>query len=101
MSCKGKILLITACVLILGLVVRKGWFPGKPFDSVAWQDPEEVKKGVRLEMADRLLARGKLLGKTRAEVLDFLGQPTETSYFGSWDLVYWLGFERGFFSIDS
>ena len=30
-----------------------------------------------------------------------LGEPPETEYFRDWDLVYWLGPERGFMSIDS
>jgi hypothetical protein len=30
-----------------------------------------------------------------------LGEPPPTSYFRQWDMVYWLGMERGFVSIDS
>ena len=30
-----------------------------------------------------------------------LGEPPHTGYFKDWDLVYWLGRERGFISIDS
>lgn len=30
-----------------------------------------------------------------------LGKPPATDYFSDWDLVYWLGPERGFLSIDS
>ena len=30
-----------------------------------------------------------------------LGEPPDTGYFKQYDLVYWLGDERGFFSIDS
>jgi hypothetical protein len=52
-------------------------------------------------MADRLVASEVLLGKTRAELVAMLGKPTETGYFGEADMVYWLGPERGFFSIDS
>ena len=52
-------------------------------------------------MADRLLARGTLLGKSRAEVVAMLGEPPETEYFREWHLVYRLGPERGLFGIDS
>ena len=52
-------------------------------------------------MADRLVARRTLLGMTRAEVAGMLGEPTKTAKFGDWDLVYWIGPERAFFSIDS
>jgi outer membrane protein assembly factor BamE (lipoprotein component of BamABCDE complex) len=60
-----------------------------------------VKQGVRLRMADRLIARQMLLGKTRGQVVEMLGEPTSTAYFRDWDMVYWLGPERGFFRIDS
>ncbi len=88
-----------AVVAVLG--VRWAWFPGRPFDPVAWQDEAQVLYGVRLEMADRLVARGTLLGQTRAEAVGLLGEPPPTEYFTDWDLVYWLGPERGFFSIDA
>jgi hypothetical protein len=52
-------------------------------------------------MADRLIAYDTLLGKTRAEVVELLGEPPPTGYFSNWDLVYWLGPERGFIRIDS
>lgn len=81
--------------------IRAVWFPGRAFDSVAWQDKTQVEKGIRLEMADRLIARARLINKTRAEVVEMLGEPPPTSYFADWDLVYWLGPERGYFSIDS
>jgi len=34
-------------------------------------------------------------------VVDLLGEPPPTEYFKGWDLVYRLGMERGFISIDS
>jgi hypothetical protein len=52
-------------------------------------------------MADRLVARRTLLGKTRSEVVELLGEPPQTGYFKQWDLVYCLGLERGFIRIDS
>jgi hypothetical protein len=76
-------------------------FPGRAFDPVAWQDKSQVQQGVRLGMADRLIARRTLIGKTRAEVVELLGEPPHTGYFADWDMVYWLGPERGFISIDS
>jgi hypothetical protein len=88
-----------ALAAVLG--VRWVWFPGRAFDSIAWQDEVQVQQGVRLEMADRLVARGTLVDKTRAEVVELLGEPTRTGHFADWDLVYWLGPERGFISIDS
>jgi hypothetical protein len=83
------------------LVAKWFWFPGRSFDAVAWNDQTQVREGVRLKMADRLLARRTLIGRTRAEVVELLGEPSPTAYFAEWDLVYWLGPERGYFSIDS
>jgi hypothetical protein len=87
--------------LVAWLMVWWVWFPGRAFDPVAWRDESQVQRGVRLGMADRLIARRTLLGKTRAEVVELLGEPPPTEYFADWDMVYWLGPERGFISIDS
>lgn len=52
-------------------------------------------------MVDDLLATGRLPGRPRAVVAALLGEPRPTSYFREYDLVYWLGPERGVISIDS
>lgn len=52
-------------------------------------------------MVDDLLLKFPLKGKTRAEVISLLGKPQAKSYFGNYDLVYWLGSEHGFISLDS
>jgi hypothetical protein len=62
-----------------------------------WGDP--LKK--RHRMADWLLLSHSLVGKNRTELVRLLGAPPETDYFRDWDLVYPLGAERGFISIDS
>jgi hypothetical protein len=92
---------LAVILLILGATAGIVWFRGKPFDQVAWTDDGRVRGGIRLAMADRLITRRTLNGKTRNEVLAMLGQPPPTNYFREWDLVYWLGRERGFISIDS
>ncbi len=76
-------------------------FPGRAFYAVLWRDKARIEEGVRLGMADRLLARGTLIGLTRAEVVAMLGEPPSTGYFSDWDLVYRLGMERSLISIDS
>jgi hypothetical protein len=86
---------------VVAVIAQRHWSPGRAFDPVAWQDEARVQEGVRLGMADRLVARGTLLGKTRAEVLELLGEPSARGYLAASDLRYWLGPERGFFSIDS
>jgi hypothetical protein len=52
-------------------------------------------------MVDDLLARYHLVGMTKAAVLHLLGEDPPTGYFREFDLVYWLGPERGLMSIDS
>ena len=89
-----------ACALT-AFVAWRAWFPGQPLDPVAWQADAEARTGVRLPMADRLLASDALIGKTRPEVVAWLGEPPRTGYFADWDLVYRLGIERGLFPIDS
>jgi len=52
-------------------------------------------------MVDDLLKNRNFVGDTRPEVIAVLGEPEKTGYFKSYDLVYWLGPERGFMGIDS
>lgn len=73
----------------------------QPFDAESWNNSAKVDKGVRLKMADYLIDHGTLSGRTRDQVVAMLGVPPATEYFGDWDLVYWLGPERGFISVDS
>ena len=48
-----------------------------------------------------MLESGSLVGKSRAEVVNLLGEPPPTNYFDEFGLVYELGQERGLFGIDS
>jgi hypothetical protein len=52
-------------------------------------------------MTDDLVNSKKLNGLTRQEVLTLLGEPPKTEYFKEYELVYYLGPERGFMRIDS
>ncbi|MEY5019106.1 MAG: hypothetical protein RLZ22_194 [Verrucomicrobiota bacterium] len=38
---------------------------------------------------------------TREQVIAIVGEPDKTEYFRDFDMIYWLGSERGFMSIDS
>jgi hypothetical protein len=73
------------------------------FDAAAWRDSARVYSAaaVRGCMVDDLLDRHPMVGRSRAEVVALLGEPKPTSYFKEYGLVYWLGPERGFISIDS
>jgi hypothetical protein len=77
-------------------------FHVRSFDSVEWKNSLSDKTNrVRLQMVDDLLASGRLIGLTRAEVIATLGVPPQTNYFREYDFVYWLGLQRGFAGIDS
>ncbi len=56
---------------------------------------------VRGCMIDDLLEKHELRGKTRAEVVALIGQPDPSDVFPEYDLVYWLGPERGLIGTDS
>ncbi|HEY4309515.1 MAG TPA: hypothetical protein VGN12_08695 [Pirellulales bacterium] len=71
------------------------------FNSESWRDPIMVERGVRLKMADGLIARGTLHGMSRSAVVEMLGEPPPPEYFRDWDIVYRLGMERRYMSIDS
>jgi hypothetical protein len=92
---------LAGLAVVAVVVIWRLWFPGREFDPVAWQDEAQIRQEVRLGMADRLVAQGTLWEKVRAEVVEMLGEPPPTGYFSEWDLVYWLGPERGFIRIDS
>ena len=76
-----------------------------PFEPDQWQKGDSLgmadRDAPRLRMADGLVADRALIGKTKPQILDMLGPPTDTDKFSSQGLVYWLGPERGFMSIDS
>lgn len=93
------LVLIAMCLFPFGIVAWR--YRARTFDPVAWRNDAETGSGVRQSMADGLVARRSLIGRTREEVVEMLGEPPETGYFKRYDLVYWLGDERGFISIDS
>lgn len=73
------------------------------FDSAKWKASlvADDNTPIRLRMVDDLTKRTKLIGMSKSEVDALLGRPPSTDYFRAYDYVYWLGPERGFFSIDS
>lgn len=73
------------------------------FDSSTWKQMGQLNQASypRLEMAEDLIRDRTLYGKTKEEVIELLGKPSDDGYFKTYDLVYWLGPERGWFSVDS
>lgn len=108
---------IRALAFAIGLGVHQaavvGWLFAAPgidealhrrgFDSSAWRtnDQTNVMWPARLAMVDDLLERHELRGMSREEITALLGPRDDTPYFRDWDVVYWLGPERGLFRIDS
>ena len=97
---------------LLGVGLLMGVLFGKPvvtdyasrtaFDSTRWKAENRLDaEGVRVRMVDDLLRTQKLVGMSRAQLENLLGVPPVTEYFREYDYVYWLGPERGLFSIDS
>lgn len=52
-------------------------------------------------MIDDYLRRYPPVGPSREEIVRQLGVPGEMDYFRGYDLVYWLGPERGLMALDS
>lgn len=77
-----------------------------PFDAESWRDRSldqaDPAWPTRLRMVDDVIARRRLDGFTRNELLTLLGPADQTDKWRDWHLVYWLGPERsGFARIDS
>jgi hypothetical protein len=105
------VLILTAAVLWLRpyyllatAPVPEDRCPGhERFDPGIWRDTLQAyaELAPRGCMVDDLLGRTRFVGMQRDEVVRLLGEPTRTAHFDREDLVYWLGPERGLFSIDS
>ena len=76
---------------------------GQRFDAERWKAGAPAHSTVvqRAGMAEDFLHRYDAVGMTRAELVSLLGEPDETDKFADYDLVYWLGPERGLVGIDS
>ena len=88
--------------LWLGPGIENYWHR-REFAPAAWRRNErrDVMWPARLAMVDDLMARHVLRGLSRDSVERLLGSRDSTDYFREWDLVYWLGPERGIIRIDS
>ena len=73
------------------------------FDSAKLQDKAAInlENPIRIRMIDDLLKKYSFQGMSREEVVNMLGEPDKTLHFKEWDMVYWLGPERSFISVDS
>ena len=76
---------------------------GQRFDAEAWKAaaPEHNTVVKRAPMAEDFLRRYDAVGMSRAEIVGLLGDRDATDKFADYDLVYWLGPERGLVGVDS
>ena len=97
----GGLVLVLLAATVLLLRQESQFGSERRFDAAAWKSQLD-EKPVRLAMVRDLMRRHNLVGKTRAEVIALLGPPLSGDHkFGDEDMVYWLGPENGFISIDS
>lgn len=73
-----------------------------PFVAFLWNVDfnRRTKLETRYRIADHLVSTGRLNGMARSEVIALLGTPRKTDKFEDHGLVYVLGPERGWISID-
>ena len=74
------------------------------FDSDVWKKtPAEFSlESTRLKMVDDFLDKYFIVGMSRDEVISLIGEPDQTEYFKSYEMVYMLGQETdSYFAIDS
>jgi amino acid transporter len=80
--------------LITGWVSFVSYYPERDFDKTKWETDIER----RYEMTDDLVKNRKLIGKTKEEIKELLGQEG-VSFDGSrW--TYYIGFKPSLFGID-
>ena len=75
-----------------------------PFVSSVWKNTPAVfsHDSVRLRMVDDFLNDYSIAGMPRSEVISLIGEPDQTEYFKSYDMVYMLGQETdSYFAVDS
>jgi hypothetical protein len=96
---------VFSCPLYVGVGMSydyvRGYFKRTEFVSKIWVNEADVQRGVRLLMVDNLIRTKRFDQMRRDQVIALLGPPTKTGKFRDAELVYWLGPERGLFSIDS
>jgi outer membrane protein assembly factor BamE (lipoprotein component of BamABCDE complex) len=94
-----KILVLVLFAPAFYLLINMGINHSKfEFTKEKWLSQNEN----RIYLVDDMMHEFNLVGKSKTEVINFLGEPTDTEYFKTPDnVVYYLGPERGPFSIDS
>ena len=80
-------------LIILGWVIAVSYYPNRRFDSKVWMADSDR----RYEYTHDLIDRKLLLGKTREQVEQILGENSDTSHA---ELYYYIGFRPELTGID-
>jgi hypothetical protein len=107
-------LLMAALLLVVVVTATSLWQAGArvraedyehrmTFQASAWRAASDERElwPTRLRMVDDLVSRRLIDGLERGAVAALLGPADRTDKWRDWDLVYWLGPNRGYFRIDS
>ncbi len=99
MSAKRKIILIfiASCTLLAVYeTINTSSMPEIPFESNEWKAAAGDRSStLRLTMLEDLLSRHQLASKSRAEVINLLGNPEQENYFSEYEMMYRLGNDGG------
>lgn len=92
-------LICVSIFIVLLLIGTMDRFDEREFTSITWK----ANKEKRIEMIDDLIDKQLLDGLSKQEVITALGAPNESDSFSGMDpdLLYYLGPDRGFVSMDS
>lgn len=102
---KFWIVILAIVAIIIASGMKMFWVSELPFDSATWKNISSRADDTRYRMHWDLLEKHDLVGMTREQVVELLGEP-EPKEGGSLsvqgtDMVYFLGPEPGAFSIDT
>ena len=80
--------------IIMFWIFSKSYYPSKDFDRQKWISDKEK----RYELSEEIIESEMLIGKTKAEVKQILGDEENTDDSDLWN--YYLGFKPQLFGID-
>lgn len=100
MKARARWLMCAVVIVVAAASIKCIVLPGQSWDAELWRDEALIKSGARQDMADRLIADGALVGRTRAEIVSMLGEPEPPGQVLGWDIVFYLGPTRAFLSCD-
>ena len=99
------VLVMLIFVLVMLIMWRKNDGVNRlSFNSTTWKNTPSIHSldSMRLRMVEDLLKTHSILGKSKEEMVALIGEPDQTEYFKTRDMVYMLGQETdSYFAIDS